>query len=116
MKMRFNPSNWKSGMHGMLSGFSSSDNARLQTAMDDIRQAMLDCLGGRLTTAHPIVRLRVTYANDLQDLWYLRGDVMEALAAVDGEGVARRKLAHISEMFKGHLPRGLATRPSPLSS
>jgi hypothetical protein len=30
------------------------------------------------------LELKVTYANDLHDLWYLRGDVMAALVNGDG--------------------------------
>ena len=62
-----------------------------------------------------VVRLRVTYADSLQDLWYLRGDVMASISAENGESVARAKIAQISEMFKGNLPNGLGSRPSPLA-
>ena len=57
------------------------------------------------------LEMKVTYAQNLQDLWYLRGDLMAAIAAVDGEASARQKLTEISEMFRGLLPRSLATRP-----
>jgi hypothetical protein len=60
--------------------------------------------------------MRITEAIDLQDLWYLRGDVMAALAEIEGEASARRKLNQVSNMFKGLLPKGLSSRPSPLSS
>lgn len=79
-----------------------------------IRNAMLDALSATAAGPYSVIRLRVTYAQDLQDLWYMRSEVLEAVAAVDGEAVARRKLVHISQMFNGYLPRSLATRPSPL--
>ena len=41
---------------------------------------------------------------------------MSVLAALEGEAIARSKLDHISDMFKGLLPRGMSSRPSPLSS
>jgi len=103
-------------MQSLFSGQPGSDDARLQAALEDIRRAMLECLGEAAALAYPVVRLRVTYANDLQDLWYLRGDVMEAVASVDGEALARRKLTQVSDMFRGHLPKGLVSRPSPLEN
>lgn len=82
--------------------------------LNDIRQAMLGMLGDRGAQAYPVVQLRVTYADDVQDLWYLRGDVMAAIAAMHGEAIAREQLAAVSAMFKGLLPSGLSTRRSPL--
>jgi hypothetical protein len=79
-----------------------------------VRTSMLDAMSIAAAGPHSVIRLRVTYAHELQDLWYMRGEVMEAIAAVDGEAVAKRKLAYISQLFTGYLPRGLATRPSPL--
>jgi hypothetical protein len=75
---------------------------------------MLHVLGERGALSYPVVQLRVTYADDVQDLWYLRGDVMAAIAAMDGEVAARDQLAEVSAMFKGLLPSGLSSRASPL--
>ena len=55
------------------------------------------------------------YANDVQALWYLRGDVMAALASTQGEASARKKVQQITEMFHGLLPGSLHSRPSPLT-
>ena len=52
----------------------------------------------------------------MQSLWYLRGDLMAALASSHGEAAAREKLETLSEMFEDLLPRGLRSRPSPLGS
>jgi hypothetical protein len=84
------------------------------SVLSTIRHSMLDAMSMAAAGPYSVIRLRVTHAQELQDLWYLRGEVMEAIAALDGEAEARRKLAHISQRFKGHLPRALATRPSPL--
>ena len=56
------------------------------------------------------------YANDIQGLWYLRGDVLAALASVHGESKARQKLQRITPMFRGLVPGSLHSRPSPLMS
>ena len=83
-------------------------------SMDSIRQAMLDSMGPRGASQFPLVQLRVSYANDIQDLWYLRGDLMRILADLEGEAKAKAKILRISDMFKGLLPSGLSSRPSPL--
>ena len=87
-------------------------------AVEDIREAMLEALSRPGTGAATATKLelKVTYANDLQDLWYLRGDVMAAIASMYGEAVARSKLNQISEMFKGLLPKAQTSRPSSLSA
>ncbi len=102
-------------MNSLLKGGNAAKVKRDASALNDIRQAMLDVLGDRGAMAYPMVKLRLTYANDVQDLWYLRGDVMAAIAALDGEATARKQLAILSAMFKGQLPSGLASRFSPLS-
>ncbi len=86
----------------------------MQTALEDIREAMLDGLEVKGAATASKLELKVTYASDLNDLWYLRGDVMAAIAAVDGEAVARHKLDQISSMFKGLLPKSLTARNSNL--
>ncbi len=109
--MRWTPSNL---MNSLLKS-SVGTEARLPArTLNDIRHAMLDILGERGAQAYPVVQLRVTYADDVQDLWYLRGDVMAAIAALDGEAAARKQLADINAMFEGLLPRGLSARSSPL--
>lgn len=109
--MRWTPSNL---MNSLLKG-SAIAKPRLDTpTLNDVRHAMLEILGERGALAYPVVQLRVTYADDVQDLWYLRGDVMAAVAALDGEATARQQLADINAMFKGLLPGGLSARTSPL--
>ena len=84
---------------------------RAQNALEDIREAMLSGLGAMSSTENSKLELKVTYANDLHDLWYLRGDVMSAISAVHGEVHAQQQLKHISAMFKGVLPKSLTSRP-----
>ena len=75
---------------------------------------MLEGLSVPGATTASKLELKITYASDLNDLWYLRGDVMAAIAAVDGEAVARHKIDQISGMFKGLLPKSLTTRSNKL--
>ncbi len=85
-----------------------------QGGLEVIRMTMLEALEQHGSDASTLVHLRVRYANDLEDLWYLRGDVMAAIAANHGESIARKKIEQISNMFRGLLPKGLVSRPSPL--
>jgi hypothetical protein len=105
--MRWTPSHWMNSL--LKSGSPPSGNT-----LAEIRQAMLDALGEPGPGVNPVVQLRVTYADDIQDLWYLRGDVLTAIASTQGEAMARSQLSKVSEMFKGSLPSGLTARPSPL--
>ena len=110
--MRWAPS---SLMIGFLRGRSTVGNAKENTsALDDIRQTMLELMGDRCAQSFPVVHLRVMYASNVEDLWYLRGDVMSAIAALDGEAAARAKIAKVTSKFKGMLPCGLSSRPSTL--
>ena len=87
----------------------------LEGRIEDIRQAMLDSMGESGERHFPQITRRIRYAGDVQALWYLRGDLMAALSASQGEAVARDRVASISIMFEGMLPGGLSTRPSRLT-
>jgi hypothetical protein len=113
--MRWTASNFIFSVQTLFNGNASNDKVvQCKVAMQNIREAMLDSLCQPGSLADHTVELKVVHANDLQELWYLRGDLMAAMAAVDGEAVARRKLIQISDMFKGFLPKGLTSRPTPL--
>lgn len=114
--MSWIPSALVTGLHSLLTGLDKTNSSRAENALEDIREAMLDGLGVSSAVAATKLELRVTHAEDLQDLWYLHGDLMAAIAAVDGEALAREKINRISDMFKGLLPRALTSRPSPLGS
>lgn len=80
-----------------------------------IRQAMLDSLNDLGDSAQLTrVQARVLYATDIQALWYLRGDLMNLLAALNGEFAAKAHLVQITSMFNGLLPAAQMSRPSRL--
>jgi hypothetical protein len=86
----------------------------LANGTEDIRESMLNVLGDAGPKHFPQITRRIRYANDIQALWYLRGDLMAALAAVHGELVAREKVASVTAQFRGLVPGTLSSRPSPL--
>lgn len=112
--MRWFKGSIRTSIYGLLGNPVSPSESTLETGTEDIREAMLALLGDEGSKKFPHVTRRVRYANDIQALWYLRGDLMAALAATQGEAAAREQIQSISEMFHGLLPGSLTSRPSPL--
>lgn len=112
--MRWLKPNLKSSIYGLLGNPVPLSDSRLETCVEDVRESMLDLLGATGPKQFPTVVRRIRYATDIQALWYLRGDLMAALAALHGERAAREKIASVTAMFSGLLPNGLQSRPSPL--
>jgi hypothetical protein len=107
---------WKptiQSIYGLLSG-SPRPTRDVEDATGEIQEAMLVALGAAGATAFPNVARRIQFAPDLQALWYLRGDLMGAIASLHGEQHAREIIKDLSSDFEGLLPGGLSTRPSPL--
>jgi hypothetical protein len=83
--------------------------------MEDIRETMLDLATiDEDQRSGPVVR-RIRYASDLEALWFIRGELMALLARNHGEAAALERIESLSSMFADLLPRGLRSRPSPLS-
>lgn len=112
--MRWLKPNLRSSIYGLLGNPVTPSESVLETGTEDIRESMLNLLGDSGPKEFPAITRRIRYANDIQALWYLRGDLMAALAAMHGEMAARKKIASVTEMFQGLLPNGLHSRPSPL--
>jgi hypothetical protein len=112
--MRWFKTNLRQSIYGLLGNPVLPSESVLETGTEDIREAMLAMLveaGGRQFAN---VTRRVRYANDIQGLWYLRGDLLAALASVHGEQAARQKVLRVTRLFQGLLPSSLNSRPSPL--
>ncbi len=112
--MRWFKPNLRGSLYGLLGTPAPPSASVLEDATEDIRQAMLDILGDPGVRRFTTVTRRVRYANDVQALWYLRGDLMACLSDMHGEAVARERIARLTRMFQGLLPAGLSSRPSPL--
>src|SRR5213082_1487932 len=101
-------------IYGLLGNPPIPTQSVLEDGTEDIRESMLVALGEAGSRHFPQVTRRIRYASDIQSLWYLRGDLMGALASMHGEKTARQKIASISAQFQGLLPGGMTSRPSPL--
>jgi hypothetical protein len=60
----------------------------------------------------PVTRIenRVLFARDIEGLWYLRPEIMNAIAASHGEAAARKCLSQITALFQGHHPGAKPSR------
>jgi hypothetical protein len=113
--MKFSKTDFKNSLSGLiLRRPAPPSDSVLEEGIEDNREAMLDLLGDEGGKQFAATTRRIRYATDIKDLWYLRGDLMAALAGLHGEVVAREKIAQINAQFQGLLPGGLASRPSPL--
>ena len=112
--MRWLKPGLRNSIYGLLGNPMPPTDSILESSTEEIREAMLGVLGDGGQKSFPNVARRLRYANDVQALWYLRGDLMGALAALYSESVAREKIASITDQFQGLLPGGLHSRPSPL--
>jgi hypothetical protein len=104
----------KSSIYGLLGNPVAPSDSILESSTEDIRESMLAVLGDTGPKHFPQIIRRIRYANDVQALWYLRGDLMAALASMHGEMAAREKVSSVSVRFQGLLPNGLGTRSSRL--
>ena len=106
--------NLKRSIYGLLGNPLAPSESILENGTEDIREAMLAALGESGAKRFPQITRRIRYASDIQALWYLRGDLMGALAAMYNEMAAQDKIAPITRRFRGLLPSGLNSRPSSL--
>lgn len=112
--MRWLKPNIRSSLYGLLGNRPAPSDSVLENGTEDIRELMLTVLGEAGSRQFPQITRRIRYASDIQALWYLRGDLMGALASMHGEAAARKKIASVTAQFQGLLPAGLTSRPSPL--
>jgi len=114
--MRWLKSSVRANLYGLLGHPVDPTQSILDVGTEDVRTSMLELLGQAGYSRFPQLARRIRYAGELQGLWYLRGDLMAAVASMYGEAIARDRLREVSDLFQGLLPGSLATRPSPLVS
>jgi hypothetical protein len=72
---------------------------------------MIKAMGPAGHDLYPAVRRKLTFAADLLELWYLRPELMMVIARMHGQSVAEQKIAKITTMFEGLMPKGMSGRP-----
>ena len=81
-----------------------------ELALEKIRKAMLFALDSRCEETHYALDTKICFAKDVSELWYLRPELMNVLAASCGESQARATLAEISSLFQGHVAGATPSR------
>lgn len=109
--MRKRISQFSSSLAALLNKQTSTGN---EGQVSSIRQAMLqsvqECAGDEVAESLDFWA-DVERAYDIQTLWYLRNDMMRVLAQFSGEGIARKKLDVITEMFRGLVHQSQLQKP-----
>ena len=104
--MRWNKPNFRSSLHDLLGRDKPSSTAWVRDqGLEDVRRAMLQCLGGLAGCEVARMNLRLRYAADIEALWYLRSDLFGTLVPLHGETGARQVIDRITALFQGQLPR-----------
>ncbi|HYF18203.1 MAG TPA: hypothetical protein VEA40_10080 [Ramlibacter sp.] len=114
--MRWFKPNLRNSLHALFSMGSPSPPTEIESSfsLDDVRRAMLELLPEDDDERTQVVRRRIRYADNVEALWFLRGELMAVLARTLTEAAALERISGISDMFDDLLPRGLRSRPSPL--
>jgi hypothetical protein len=115
--MRWFKPNLRNSLHAIFSaglGGPKDEPPDSIFTIEDIRQRMVELLDGEEDERAAIVRRRVRYADQVESLWFMRGELMAVLARSRGEAAALELVSSVSEMFDDLLPEGLRSRPSPL--
>jgi hypothetical protein len=74
--------------------------------VERIRKAMLFALDAHCGYDNYSLDLKITFAKDVAGLWYLRPELMHAIATAQNQTVAEQTIADISALFEGHFKAG----------
>ncbi len=103
---------WKPqpGLSTTLPGAEGAhEPARPHPRLEELRLHMLDAVAPpRQLLRHATLVRKLLQARSIEALWYLRSDVMAALAGDHGEAQARRMLDALTALFSGLLPEAAA--------
>ena len=114
--MRWTKPNLRSSLHGLLGRDAPASTSWVRNqGLEEVRQAMIECLVGLSGSDVARMNMRLRYASDIEALWYLRSDLRTLLVPLRGEALAHATLAQLTPLFQGQLPRALgggASRPA----
>lgn len=74
--------------------------------VERIRKTMLLALDEHGQDSHYALDIKINFAQDIAELWYLRPDLMNAIAATRGEVEAQQVMESVTALFKGHFSAG----------
>jgi hypothetical protein len=82
--------------------------------VERVRQAMLIAVDTHCLASAYAIEDKISYARDINSLWYLRSDLMHAIASAQGEAAAAECVAAITTLFAGYQPGGNRPRQAGL--
>ena len=72
--------------------------------LEAIRKAMLQALEQTTDGVNSAIERKLLFAQDIDQLWYARPELMTAIAASKGESLANTCLADITRLFEARAP------------
>jgi len=81
-----------------------------EAVVERVREAIQAALLEQLGEEGFEIKVRVRFARNLECLWYLRPEIMNAIATRQGEAAARACMTRLTLLFKDHHPGATASR------
>ncbi len=81
-----------------------------EAVVERVRGAMLSALVEHLGPEGQELKQQVHFACDIESLWYLRPEIMNAIATQRGEAAAHVCMIRLTLLFKGHHPGAASSR------
>jgi hypothetical protein len=86
------------------------DSEAPAAVLERVRETIFETLEPYTLDPDNRIEHRVLFARDIDGLWYLRPEIMNAIAASHGETAARECLSRITALFQGHHPGAKSSR------
>lgn len=97
-------------MSSLWALFGQTDTEVPEAVVERVRQSIHTVLEEQLGEEGFELQVRVRFAPDIEGLWYLRPDIMNAIATRRGEAVAHVCMTRLTILFKGHHPSAAGSR------
>jgi hypothetical protein len=98
---------------GWLMGEDPSQDASDEARVIEVRLRIIKTLKQHGVAEGTPLLCRIARAPSVEDLWYLRPEIMQTLSSLDGETLARSIMKrHITPLFVGSLSTQLFRPPS----
>nr|WP_315491653.1 hypothetical protein [uncultured Rhodoferax sp.] len=98
----------RSSIWAALGRSEPSDSA--DVALERVRKAMLLVVEEYGGDNHIRLDMKINFAREIAELWFLRPELMHVVAAAQGEQVAQECMAEITALFKKHHLGGTPSR------
>jgi hypothetical protein len=99
--MRWNKPNIRNSLHSLLGRDAPASTGWVRDQdLEEVRSAMLRLLADLSGSEVARMGMRLRYAPDMEALWYLRSDLLNTVAEVQGSLFAAAALQDITALFQ----------------